>query len=75
MTCRVTFGTETVIMIAVPPRGGSPPPAGGTLFARAYLIAWYGGARLVGAWVCVPHELVVGRRGDGQMVAHRQRAP
>ena len=42
----------------------APPPAGGTLFARAYLIACCGGARLAGSWVCMPHELA-GRRADG----------
>jgi hypothetical protein len=45
------------------------------LFARVCVVAWCGGARLVGSWVCVPPELVVRRRDDGQMVAHRQRAP
>jgi hypothetical protein len=29
----------------------------------------------VGSWVCVPHELVVRRRGDGQLVAHHQQTP
>ncbi|MGB6162780.1 MAG: hypothetical protein WBF75_09445, partial [Pseudonocardiaceae bacterium] len=31
-----------------PPRCGPPPPAGGTLFARADVVAWCGGARLGG---------------------------
>jgi hypothetical protein len=28
VTCRVTFGTETMIMTVAPPRHGPPPPAG-----------------------------------------------